>query len=169
MKRTWNRLIARLMTSYPRLVQLWARKTEFVEFTQIPWTPLPKPVGSCRLALVTTAGVHLKSQPAFDMLDPAGDPSFREIPAHTPVADLAITHDYYNHFDADMDVNIVFPVQRVRELEQSGDIGDINARHFSFMGHIRDGHLETLMNATAPAVAAALKADAVDIALLTPA
>ena len=103
------------------------------------------------------------------MKDTAGDPSFREIPADTQPADLIITHNYYDHSDADKDVNIVFPIERVWELKQSNEIGDVNYRHFSFMGHIMQHHIQTLIEDTAPRVAAALKSDGVDIVILTPA
>jgi D-proline reductase (dithiol) PrdB len=71
--------------------------------------------------------------------------------------------------DADKDVNIIFPIERVQELKQSHEIGDVNCRHFSFMGHIMQHHIQTLMKVTAPRVAEALKSDNVDIVILTPA
>ena len=80
-----------------------------------------------------------------------------------------ITHNYYDHTDADKDINIILPVERVDDLKQAQDIGAVNWRHFSFMGHILKHHIDTLMHASAPAVAAALKKDEVDIAILTPA
>jgi D-proline reductase (dithiol) PrdB len=123
----------------------------------------------CRLALVTTSGVHLLSQPPFNMKDSAGDPTFREIPADTSPKDLGVTHDYYDHTDADRDINVVFPIERVLDLKKFGDIADVNHRHFSFMGHSTNHHVHTLMRDTAPRVASALKADGVDILILTPA
>jgi D-proline reductase (dithiol) PrdB len=103
------------------------------------------------------------------MKDPSGDPSFREIPADTPPENLSITHIYYDHSDADKDINIVFPIECIRLLKQFGEIGSVNDRHFSFMGHIRGNHIETLLNETAPRVAGILKGDGVDTAILTPA
>jgi hypothetical protein len=63
----------------------------------------------------------------------------------------------------------VFPIERVLDLKKLGDIGGVNHRHFSFMGHIKNHHVNTLMRDTAPRVASALKADGVDIVILTPA
>jgi D-proline reductase (dithiol) PrdB len=103
------------------------------------------------------------------MTDPAGDPTFREIPADTSVSDMVITHNYYDHSGADKDLNIVLPIQRVVDLEKAGDIRDVNHRHFSFMGHILHHHIDTLIEKTAPQVARELKSDNVDIAILTPA
>ena len=140
-----------------------------MEFSQSPWNEIDKPIYECRLALITTAGVHLKSQTPFNMKDPNGDPSYREIPADICASDLTITHNYYDHSDADRDINIVFPIERVQTLEESGDIGCINYRHFSFMGHITHHHIHTLVNDTVPIVVDMLKTDGVDIAILTPA
>jgi D-proline reductase (dithiol) PrdB len=164
-----NKIIGRMLTKHPTLVNLWARHSKFFEFYDSPWTPLTKATHQCRLSLVTTGGVHLMSQHPFDMMDPAGDPTFREIPANTSPKDLGITHDYYDHTDADRDINVLFPVERVLELKNTGEIGGVNHRHFSFMGHIKNPHISTLLNDTAPRVASALKTDGVDIAILTPA
>ncbi|MCJ7774004.1 MAG: hypothetical protein MUP22_12830, partial [Desulfobacterales bacterium] len=70
---------------------------------------------------------------------------------------------------ADKDINIVFPIERVQELKTIGDIGYVNHRHFSFMGHIRGKHIDTLTNDIAPYVAGMLNEDSVDIVILTPA
>jgi D-proline reductase (dithiol) PrdB len=140
-----------------------------VEFDDTPWTPFTGRIAQSRVALVTTGGVHLKTDAPFDMRDPAGDPEFRQVPADAAAADLTITHDYYDHGDADKDINVVFPIERLRELAATGEIGSVNRRHFSFMGHILPPHVHTLMNTTAPRVAHLLKQDNVDIAILTPA
>jgi len=162
-------LLAKLFTKYPALVENWARKADIIEFTDTPWTPLKGSISASRLALITTGGVHVKTQTPFDMQDPFGDPSYREIPGNMPAGNLIITHNYYDHADADKDINLVFPIDRLRSLEQSGEIGAVNHRHFSFMGHITNCHVDTLVRETAPRVADALTQDKVDAVLLTPA
>ena len=102
------------------------------------------------------------------MDDPKGDPTFRAIDITKPLTDLMITHDYYDHSDADKDINIIFPVERLREFEKEGVIGRLSDLHYSFMGHILSPHINTLMKITAPEVAKKLKTDRVDIVLLTP-
>jgi D-proline reductase (dithiol) PrdB len=164
-----NRLVAKLLRRFPTLFKKWVQRSRFIEFSDSPWTQLDRDISRCRLALITTGGVHLRSQTPFNMADPAGDPTFREIPANTSPNDLSITHNYYDHADADKDINIVLPIERVQDLKKFGEIGDINARHFSFMGHIKQHHIDTLVNNTAPKVAEALRLDGVDIAILTPA
>ena len=32
------------------------------------------------------------------------------------------------------DLNLVFPIERLRELEAAGDIGSVGAYHYAFMG-----------------------------------
>jgi D-proline reductase (dithiol) PrdB len=164
-----DRGIAKLLTTFPWLVHGWAKRATFKRFADIPWTPLKRNVQECRLALITTGGIHLKSQSGFNMLDPDGDPTFREIPSNVYPEDLTITHNYYDHADADKDINIIFPFERIRELRASGEIGGISHRHISFMGHIRGRHIDTLMSSTSQAAARILKDDSADIVLLTPA
>jgi D-proline reductase (dithiol) PrdB len=164
-----NKLLAKLFTKFPKLVNRWAEKTTFQESLDIPWTPLKKEIKDCRIALITTGGVHLKSQPPFDMKNPDGDPTYREIPRDTPLEDLTITHDYYNHSDADQDINIIFPVERLKELACQHVIGEEAPFHYGFMGHIDKDLVNILRQQTAPEVAKKLKNARIDAVLLTPA
>ncbi len=170
LQRLKHRLIARLATRFPALAEhLVAGYQAQASDQAIPWTPIAKPLSRCRLALVTTAGVHHGAQPPFDMQDPQGDASFRELDGRTIEADFAITHDYYDHRDAERDLNIVFPLTRLKEWVAEGRIGSLAARHYGFMGHIDGPHIATLKQQSAPEVAARLKAAGVDLVLLTPA
>ena len=82
---------------------------------------------------------------------------------------MLITHNYYDHSDADQDIDVVFPFDRLKELEIEGTIGRVAPRHFSFMGHILGRHIDTLTKRTGPEVARMLKSDGVDAVFLTPA
>lgn len=168
MGRFKNKVLAKLLTRFPSLLDRFIEKTEGISVSGIPWTPVKKPLKDSVVALVTTAGVHLKSQKPFDMLDKEGDPSYRELPSSSPLSEYMITHDYYDHTDADRDLNIVFPVDRLREMKESGEIKGIAKVNYSFMGHIDGRHIDTLIKKTAPEVAGLLKREAVDVALLTP-
>jgi len=165
-----NQLIAKIITRFPSLAQRFITAYEPWESGEpTPWTPVTKPLKECRVALVTTSGVHHKDQQPFDMQDSEGDPSFREVDGATISKDYLITHDYYDHSDAEKDLNIIFPVNRLRELQDEGVIGDLAARHYSFMGHIDGHHITTLIGKTARQVVEKLRKDAVDVVLLTPA
>ena len=117
-----NKLIAKLTTRFPFLGKRFTEAFPPMETEGVPWVPVIKPLADCKVAMVTTAGVHHRDQSPFDMRDPDGDSSFRAIDVSRGVGDLMITHDYYDHRDADKDINIVFPIERLRELESDGFI-----------------------------------------------
>ena len=53
-----------------------------------PRTPLPRPLSGCRLAIVTTAGLHRRADRPFG----PGEQTFRVIPAETPSAEIVQSH-----------------------------------------------------------------------------
>jgi D-proline reductase (dithiol) PrdB len=164
-----NRVAVQLFRRLPWLGAVWARRRRFVESDSVPWAPMRKPVRDAVVALVTTAGVHVRADRAFDMNDPAGDPGFRVIPVDVPRAAVTITHKYYDHSAADRDLNVVLPVDRLRELAAAGLVGGVAPRMYSFMGHVDGAHVRTLMETTAPEVARRLGADGAEAVVLTPA
>ncbi len=168
MGRLKNKILAKILTRFPSLLDRIVEKTGKTVVSGIPWTPVKKALSQSKVALVTTAGVHLKNQTAFDMRDPDGDPTWRELPLSTPKDGYTITHDYYDHADADKDLNIVFPLDRLKEMKEAGLIGSISVVNFGFMGHIDGPHIETLIKKTAPEVAKRLRSEEVDVVLLTP-
>ena len=169
-KRFKNRLIAKVITRYPSLAQRFITAYEPWESGEaIPWSTLKKPLSDCKLALVTTSGVHHTKQEPFDMQDSDGDPTFRAITAATIGSNYHITHDYYDHSDAEKDLNIIFPLERLQELQKEGVIGQLADTHYSFMGHIDGRHIATLIGQAAKEVAERLRQDEVDVVLLTPA
>jgi len=164
-----NRVAVQLFKRLPWLGQAWARRHRFVESDSVPWTPMDRPVRESVVALVTTAGVHRRADPPFDMDDPNGDPGMRVVPVDTPRAELTITHKYYDHSAADRDLNVVLPVDRLRELHAACHVGGVAPRSYSFMGHVDGPHLRSLMETTAPEVAGRLRADGAQAVVLTPA
>lgn len=133
-----------------------------------PNAPLHKELNQCRVALITTAGLHLQEQTPYDDRIIGGDPSYREIPNTIETQVLALGHrsKAFDSSGTESDINLVFPLDRFRELETEGKIGSLNHRHFSFMGSITKP--KPLIQKTAPEVAQMLEADDVDVAFLTP-
>jgi len=168
--RVKNQFLARLATRVPALAQRFIDSYQARQSGgEIPWTTPLKPLSESKLALVTTSGIHHGDQRPFDMLDKNGDPSYRKLNGETLFDDYKISHDYYDHTDAHIDPNIIFPLDRLRELVSEGVIGKLAASHYAFMGHIDGGHIDTLVNTTAKEVAQKLKEDDVELVLLTPA
>lgn len=125
----------------------------------VPARPLPQ----SRIALVTTAGLHLRGDRVFDM----ASAEYRAIARETPAEDMVMSHTSVNFDRAGFaeDVNVVFPVDRFRELEASGAIGSMADVHYSFMG----AYLEPMDYApSARELAALLHGDGVDSVFLTP-
>lgn len=163
-----NQTVAKLTTRFPSLAKKFTDGFSPVETVGVPWCSPRKPLAESKVALVTTAGVHHRDQPPFDMKDPDGYPTYRIIDVSRPISEVMITHDYYDHSDANNDINIVFPIQRLWELERDGFIGEVARTHYGFMGHIVGRHIQNLVNFSAPEVARRLKTDKVDLVLLTP-
>jgi D-proline reductase (dithiol) PrdB len=168
MGRTWNRLLAAAYARLPFLPRWAARRLPGDAAGAVPWATRPVPLPRAAVALVTLAGVHLKTQAPFDMQNPDGDASFRVIPGTVDPADLTITHDYYDHTAADRDVNVVFPIERLRELAAAGWIGRAAPRHIGAMGHILGAEERRLVAESAPAIARALREDGADYVVLVP-
>ena len=138
---------------------------EFKVFRDTPVTPLSKPLNKCRAALITTGGLHLKTDEPFDMNIEDGDSSFRNIPADIQAVDLHIAHKWYNHKFINADLNCVFPIERLKEYVKKSTIGSLSEEHYSFMGHIYK--TEALVK-NSKKLGKILKENGVDIAFLTP-
>lgn len=132
-----------------------------------PITPLRRPLSQSRVAMVTTCGAHTAGDRPFDLKSRTGDPSYREIPGDIAEDQLRLSHVGYDTRKVSADVNCVFPLERLREIEDEGVIGSLNHRHFSFMGYIPI--VQPLMQETGPDVARKLQTDGVDLVLLAPA
>ena len=145
----------------------WDRKnkldkvTELAGFDARPWVK-PPPLARCRVAIVTTAGVHRKGDRPFG----PGATDYRIISGDTKAADLVMSHQSVN-FDRtgfQEDHNVAFPIDRLNELVQRGIVGSVAALHYSFMGATQIRQLEP----KARELAQLLKDDHVDAVLLTP-
>ena len=124
-----------------------------------PWAAGP-PLAERRIAIVTTAGLQRRGDPPFYL----GASGYRVIPGDTEGGELVMTHASIN-FDRSgfqEDVNVAFPIDRLRELEADGTIGSAGDYHYAFMGAT---HPEQMAPA-ADKVAGLLREDGVDSVLL---
>jgi D-proline reductase (dithiol) PrdB len=106
------------------------------EHDDSPFTPMTKLLAESKLALVTTAGLHVRGVAPFNN----SDQSYRVIPAITPVRDIVQSHPSIG-FDRTAfmrDINISFPVNRLNELAAQGVIGSLSTDFYSFMGALRN-------------------------------
>ena len=101
----------------------------------VPFTPFDGELSRATVAIVTAGGVHLRSQEPFNVADELGDLTFRVIPDDVDSSQLMVTHHHYDHADADADINVVFPVDVLRDLQREGFIRDIAKKHVGYMGY----------------------------------
>lgn len=101
----------------------------------MPITPYQHDLTRATVSIVSAGGVHRKDQPAFNIADDLGDLTYRVIEGDVNSADLMVTHHHYDHSDADQDINVVFPIDVLRDLHQEGFIGGVGKLHIGFMGY----------------------------------
>ncbi len=123
----------------------------------------PPKLSEATVAIVTTAGLRQTGDPSWT----PRDPNYRVY--DTDAEDIRLGHLSPN-FDRSgfvADINVVFPIDRLKEMADEGVIGRVAPRHIAFMG-AQDGNMNTIRMDTAPAAAKLLKEDGVDVVLLTP-
>lgn len=132
----------------------------------VPFTPFDGELSKARVALVTASGVHRKDQPPFNIADELGDLTFRVIAGDVPASDLMVTHHHYDHTDADRDVNVMFPIDPLRDLAAEGFIGAVAREHVGYMGYTMK--LKPMYEETAPQIAEYIDKKAkADVVVLT--
>ena len=131
-------------------------------FETHPWVEGP-PLNERRVSIVSTAGLHRREDRPFT--SDTGD-YYRVIPAGIKAAELFMTHlsTNFDHTGFQQDWNVVFPIDRLRELAEEGIIGSVAEYHYSFMGALDPMTMET----EARNLASILKKDHVDALLLIP-
>ncbi|HVC42109.1 MAG TPA: hypothetical protein VND54_09050 [Candidatus Saccharimonadales bacterium] len=128
-----------------------------------PWRPLGTPLEDATVMLVSSAGVHLRSDPPFA---PVNDLSFRRIPADTPAALLRPSHPSPIRRPGLIDINVVHPAMRLSELVANGRIGAVTDHHQSVLGAIKS--LVKLVTELGPAMAADALGAGATVVMLVP-
>lgn len=123
----------------------------------------PKPLAESTVAIVTSAALHLEGRDEFS----AGDTSYRLLDRSERKLVLGHWSPNFDRTGFAIDLNVVYPIDRLEELAVDGTIGAVAPRHVSFAGNQPDDVAVIRMD-SGPAAAAALKADGVDVVLLTP-
>ena len=127
---------------------------DFTTVADVPFTAPSQPPS--RVALISTAGLHLDDQEPFDRSTVSGDCSYRRVSVDDDLTRLHIAWDVDRHQPASQDVNCAFPLALLRELR------GVASTHYSFSGAIPDPR--PLVEETAPALVDELDADVVVIA-----
>ncbi len=122
----------------------------------------PLPLSEAKVAIVTSASLHHPEQDDFA----PSDVGYRVLSADR--RDY-ITGHWSPNFDAigfGLDINTVFPIDRLDELAADGTIGSVSDIHLSYAGN--QFELSAVRMDSGPAGAAFLREHDVDVVLLTP-
>ena len=131
-------------------------------FETRPWVGGP-PLSERRVALVSTAGLHRRGDRPFTFAP--GD-HYRVIPGDLQAQDIVMSHvsTNFDHSGFQQDLNVVFPIDRLRELADQGVIGSVADFHYSFMGATDPVQMES----AARSIAGLFKKEGVNAVLLVP-
>ena len=152
-----------------RMLKSWIAMEEP---SAIPWTSLSKPLAESTIALISSGGIALRSDRPFDQDGERqnpwwGDPSFRIIPRGTTTGQIKVYHLHVNPEHPEADLNCLFPLDRLVDLEQAGEIGRAAPSHYSFMGYILDP--QVLLDESVPTIVRHLQKEGADAVVLIPA
>lgn len=132
----------------------------------VPFTPFERELSKSTIAIVTAGGVHLREQEQFNIADELGDLTYRVIPEDVDAAQLMVTHHHYDHTDADSDINVVFPIDVLRDLHAENFVGGVARKHVGYMGYTMQ--LKAMYEGTAPQIANEIdKGSRADAVILT--
>ena len=129
-----------------------------------PCARMTKPLTEAKIALVTTAGLHLRDDTPFS----GGDQTYRVIPSSAPASGIIQSHMSigFDRTGIMRDVNVTFPIDRLREMAERGEIGSVTENYYSFMGAQRSPR--RIEEETGPEVGRLLLEEGADAAFLTP-
>ena len=149
------------LTDLPPVQAKRLAEAECPNFETRPWVTGPA-LSQRRVAIVSSAGLFVRGEMPFR----GRDADYRAIPSETQPDHLLTSHISVN-FDRtglQEDWNVVFPLDRLKEVAVEGTIGSVAATHYSFMG--ASDPLE--MEPHARQLASRLKSDQVDAVILAP-
>jgi D-proline reductase (dithiol) PrdB len=120
------------------------------------------PLGQRRVAIVSSAALIRRGEKPFHF----GSAECRFLPASVPAGELLMSHVSINFDRAGFqrDLNVVYPIDRLREMAVEGVIGGMAETHFTIMGSTDP----VGMTATADQIAGQLRQERIDSVLLSP-
>jgi D-proline reductase (dithiol) PrdB len=154
-------------------VPLYEKVTPLPDESDEVWEPFGPRLADASIALLSSAGLHVKSeQEPFDLdrerSEPSwGDPTHRVIPHAVAQGQLGMSHLHVNNADTLADRNVSLPVDVLDELVADGMVGRAAPSHFSVMGYQQAG-LDLWRARTAPAIVETLRAEQTDGVILAP-
>lgn len=132
-------------------------------FDPPPFTPLRKPIAQSTVGLFASCGAQLPDDPPLVETE---DISFRLIHRDTRLSKLVVSHKTKVRKWAVEDLNVAFPLERMKELEAEGIIGRLAHTSVSMVGSIQ--RYTELVEQTIPAIKQIYDAQGVDLVFVFP-
>jgi hypothetical protein len=142
----------------------YAKPYRWAHFDDIPFTPLTKPLGRCRVGLVTTSEMAVLGEPGpwDDESDAARD--VYALPTSTPTGKLYSRKEAFDRYETTLDdVESYLPIAHLREYADQGRIRDLAPR---FQVIYSQYSQRKTMAVDAPEVLRQMREDGVDVAVL---
>lgn len=125
--------------------------------------PLRRPISESTIGVFTSSGIQLRTDIP---LGKTNDLSYRLIDRITPLSDLEVAHETPVRAWSQQDLNVVYPRDRLVELEAEGIIGRLAPKAVSMVGSIT--RWDELLEKTVPALKREYDAQGVDLVLFFP-
>jgi D-proline reductase (dithiol) PrdB len=126
-------------------------------------SPLRKPIAESTIGLFASCGAQLMEDPPLGETE---DISFRLIPRDTPMSRLVVAHKTKVRKWSVEDLNVAFPLERMKELEAEGVFKRLAHTSVSMVGSIQ--RFTELVEETVPAIKQIYDSQGVDLVFLFP-
>jgi D-proline reductase (dithiol) PrdB len=115
-----------------------------------------------RIAILSSAALIRRGDKPF----PFGSGECRFVAAATPADELLVSHVSINFDRAgwQRDINVVYPIDRLRDLAASGEIGGVAETHYAVMGSTDPAEMEQAVEQ----IEGQLRQERIDSVLLSP-
>lgn len=117
------------------------------QYDTTPWAPLKKPLSESKLVMISAGGLYVEGDDPMDPDGPSQEeaiprigeflkapPVLSAIPRDVQPVNIRVRHPGYDVRGTVRDHNSVFPLDRLKELQAEGVVGELADEHYSFVG-----------------------------------
>jgi D-proline reductase (dithiol) PrdB len=149
--------------SFSRLLADFGKSIARPEFDQPGLTPLRKPIAESTIGLFVSCGAQLPDDPPLLETE---DITFRLLHRDVPLEKLVVSHQTLVRKWALEDLNVAYPIERLKELEREGVFRRLAHTSVSMVGSIE--RYTELVEQTIPSIKAIYDSQGVDLVLVLP-
>ncbi len=147
-------------------LEAFIRSFPWVRNESTPFANMRKSIPDCRVALVSTGGLYVQGDEPFSIITRDDvDETYRKIPKEVLLSQLCVAHEHFNKSYCEKDLNVIFPLERIKALVNEGLIGDVADTNYSISGYIPS---PSKLFSTGQEIAQSMLDQGVDAALMVP-